>query len=300
MTILTIIVTYNAMKWIDRCIGSLQQSTIPTDIFIVDNGSTDGTIDYIQHHFPEVRLSVQKQNLGFGQANNIGLRLAISEQYDYVLLLNQDAWIASDMLQQLLDAADGQSLLSPVHLNGQGTALDRNFQRNAVERGGYRYLLQKDAMLRTPTGIHPTDEINAACWFLPVSVVQKIGGFNPLFFHYHEDNNYLYRLHYHNYNIAFITGTHVWHDREQRPKKKISQQHIYQNLVLIASDIRYMPIRIFFRRLRYFAGLMHTMLRERDFRILPLYMHALASYYKQSRAIRMSRAKERLLQPNWL
>lgn len=143
MTILTIIVTYNAMKWIDRCIGSLQQSTIPTDIFIVDNGSTDGTIDYIRHHFPEVRLSVQKQNLGFGQANNIGLRLAISEQYDYVLLLNQDAWIASDMLQQLLDAADGQSLLSPVHLNGQGTALDRNFQRNAVERGGIAICYKK-------------------------------------------------------------------------------------------------------------------------------------------------------------
>ena len=50
--ILTIVVTYNAMKWLDRCLGSLIQSEVPTDIMIIDNGSVDGTCEYISRNHP--------------------------------------------------------------------------------------------------------------------------------------------------------------------------------------------------------------------------------------------------------
>ena len=53
MKTLVIIVTYNAMKWIDRCLGSVQSSLVGTDTFVVDNGSTDGTQEYINEHYPK-------------------------------------------------------------------------------------------------------------------------------------------------------------------------------------------------------------------------------------------------------
>ena len=66
--IFTIIVTYNAMKWLDRCLNSLRASSIPTTVVVIDNGSTDNTIASIQTHFPEVVLFPQDKNFGLSKA----------------------------------------------------------------------------------------------------------------------------------------------------------------------------------------------------------------------------------------
>ena len=75
--LLVIIVTYNAMKWVDRCFDSLIDSTYPNDVFVVDNGSTDGTQDYIKSKYPNVIFVQSGENLGFGKANNLGFKYAI-------------------------------------------------------------------------------------------------------------------------------------------------------------------------------------------------------------------------------
>ncbi len=74
--ILVIIVTYNAMQWAERCFASLRKSTVKPDMLVVDNGSNDGTQEYIQQHFPEVIFHQSRDNLGFGKANNLGLHYA--------------------------------------------------------------------------------------------------------------------------------------------------------------------------------------------------------------------------------
>ena len=61
------------MTWIDRCVKSLFASSLENDIYIVDNGSNDGTKDYIKTNYPFVKLFESDENLGFGKANNIGL-----------------------------------------------------------------------------------------------------------------------------------------------------------------------------------------------------------------------------------
>ena len=77
MKIYTIVVTYNGEKWVDKCFGSLQQSNIPVHIVAIDNASTDGTIKKIKNDYPEVEIIINKKNIGFGQANNIGLQRAL-------------------------------------------------------------------------------------------------------------------------------------------------------------------------------------------------------------------------------
>ena len=96
--ILAIVVTYNGMEWIDRCLDSLLCSTLRPDVFVVDNGSTDGTQEYVHSHFPEVFFRQNETNLGFGRANNIGLRFAIEGGYSHVYLMNQDAWVEPDTI----------------------------------------------------------------------------------------------------------------------------------------------------------------------------------------------------------
>ena len=95
-----IIVTWNGMKWIDKCLSSIRQSCLPVTVFLVDNNSTDGTQSYISKNYSEVKLTLSNKNLGFGQANNIAIQQAFEDGFDYYFLLNQDAYIKPDTIEK--------------------------------------------------------------------------------------------------------------------------------------------------------------------------------------------------------
>jgi GT2 family glycosyltransferase len=286
--IYVILVTYNAMQWVDRCLGSLRLSSIPLTPVVIDNGSQDETVAYIRAHFPEAILLEQKQNLGFGQGNNVGIRYALQHDATHVLLLNQDAWIEADMVEKLLAYDDHNSLLSPIHLTGEGDAVDKNFRQNAIRRSVeyQRYLADQAAGTSSK---YATREINAACWFIPREVLEEIGGFNPLFFHYAEDNDYLQRLHYHGKGVYFISGTHCFHDRAHVPAKKPTEQSIYQQLILRAVDINYTPFVCALHRLRYGMAVWHTALAEHRLHDIVLYYRARHRFCRQTKAVRENR-----------
>lgn len=299
VNIYVIIVTYNAMQWIDRCLGSLRQSSIPLTPIIIDNGSKDETVAYIRAHFPEAVLLVQEKNLGFGQGNNVGIRYALAHEATHVLLLNQDAWIDPEMIERLLQQDDHKSLLSPVHLTGEGDAIDANFRKNAIGRSEeyQRYIEDQKAGI---TSKYATKEINAACWFLPREVLEEIGGFNPLFFHYAEDNDYLQRLHYHGKGVYFVSGTHCYHDRAHVPAKKPTEQLMYQQLILRAVDINYTPFVCTLHTLRYGLAVWHTALAEHRLHDIALYYQAKHRFCKQTKAIRENRQIIQTKGAHWL
>lgn len=251
MKVFTIIVTYNAMKWIDKCLTCLRNSSVQTVPIVIDNCSTDGTSDYIPKHYPDVIWLPQTRNLGFGQGNNIGIRYALENGADYVLLLNQDAYLYADALKLMIDKSDGHSLLSPVHLNGDGTRLDRMF----------RYLIKEadpsiiDDIL---TGhklaeVYTIGRVSAACWLLPTATVRDIGGFNKLFFHYSEDENYLNRLQYHGIATHLITEARMCHDRNDHGNVTIfNARRLHRDILVTACNInltRGQRIKNYLRRL---------------------------------------------------
>lgn len=212
MKVLVIIVSYNFERWIDRCLGSLQQSEHPVDIVVIDNASQDHTVQRIKEHYPYIRLIESKNNLGFGKANNIGMQIALEEGYEAVFLMNQDAWIAKDaigILSQLCQEQPSYGILSPVHLTGNGDKPDP----------GFGIYAQMESLTQLPNGknLLPLSFVNAAFWMIPVSVLKKVGGFCPLFYHYGEDKDYVNRLHYHGYRIGYSPLAFGCHDREYRP-----------------------------------------------------------------------------------
>ena len=132
-SVLTVVVTFNAGPYIVHCLESLRASSVETQVIHVDNGSTDGTTELIQSRFPDMELIQSTKNMGFGKANNIGVRNALAEGFDYTFLLNQDAWIQNDTLSKLISFHKGHpqyGILSPLHLNEKGTAIDPKFSRN--------------------------------------------------------------------------------------------------------------------------------------------------------------------------
>ena len=212
--VLVIIVTYNGMKWLDKCLSSVRDSSMPADIYVVDNGSTDGSAEFIRSAFPEARLHVAEKNLGFGAANNMGFRYAIREGYDYVYLLNQDAWLGRDTLSQLTDASEAHpeyGILSPLQVNAAATALDRNFSRFYPQS-----LPEFPSAAPMPDGVCEVKFAMAAHWLMTRRCLLTTGLFSPTFFHYGEDSNYVDRLHYHRLKIGVVPQATAVHDREFR------------------------------------------------------------------------------------
>lgn len=206
--IVVVIVTYNGLRWLNQCLGSLRQSVIPIQAVVIDNLSTDATVDYIQNNFPEVYLIKNSWNAGFGQANNIGIKYALKQDADYVFLLNQDAWIEPDTLELLVDAHKKNhdlGILSPVHLNGAGNELDGNFSK-------YLNVLNKSTLQQKGEMVI-AGFVNAAAWLLPRETIEKVGGFDSLFVHYGEDRDYCQRVRYHGLSIGVVTSSIIYHDR---------------------------------------------------------------------------------------
>lgn len=233
-----IIVTYNSMKWMEKCLESLRASQYLLHIVVVDNCSKDDTINFLSKQ-NDVHLIQNTQNKGFGQANNQGIKYALEQGADYCFLLNQDAYIHSDTVEKLIETHlryPSAGILAPVHLNGNGTGLDP-YYRNFVLPTSDAFLT--DACIGDVKRYYDVDLVPAAGWFLPKSTLDKIGGFDPLFFHYGEDDNYMQRLRYHHLPIVMDRQAFIRHDREStvgNAKAYLNKKN-RRDLLILASDI---------------------------------------------------------------
>ncbi|KUJ51517.1 glycosyltransferase family 2 protein [Chryseobacterium sp. JAH] len=219
-----IIVTYNAMKWAEKCFTSLRQSSILLKCIVVDNGSTDGTQEYIRKNFSEVELIISEDNLGFGKANNIGIARAYQQGADFFYLMNQDAWLFPDSIKKLLEIygkyenRDEIGIISPMHLDGSEKHLDI-FLDKYIAINFEKTRLISDLYLQTQKPYYEISFINAAHWLLPKSTIETVGGFNPYFFHYGEDTEYVNRMKFHQKKILLVPGSKVVHDGKQNLAK---------------------------------------------------------------------------------
>jgi GT2 family glycosyltransferase len=255
-TIYTIIVTYNGEKWIHLCLDSLRASSLKTKVIVVDNGSKDGTCDIIEAEYPEVQLIKSKINLGFGQGNNKGIEQAIQKQPDYLFLLNQDAWVQVETLQQLINIAEDRQdigILSPIHLDGKGEKLDEKFSFYVSPPKCHDFI--SDLTLKKPLKeVYLTTFVNAAAWLIPISTLKMVGGFDPIFFHYGEDDNYVQRLRFHEFKIGIVPKASIFHDREIRPKTYLETNFFlsYKRAVILKfADINFTNWRSEFLKEKY-------------------------------------------------
>ena len=209
--ILVVIVTFNARKWVKKCLKSVEKSSLPADVLLVDNGSTDDTLALVRKEFPLTRIIETGENLGFGAANNRGLRIAHDECYDFAYLLNQDAWLEKDTLEKLVAAHKPEwGILSPMQLDARGRR-DKRFDKKCgkyidAALGGYH---NDKLVVEVPF-------VMAAHWLVSRRAIGTVGGFSPAFRQYGEDDNWIDRLHYHGLHCGVVPAASAVHDRGGR------------------------------------------------------------------------------------
>lgn len=220
VNICVVIVTYNGMKWINKCLRDVLSSNINISIILVDNCSTDETVNFVKGHYPGIDLIATNENVGFGRANNIGIRKAIKNNADYVFLLNQDGYVEKDTISKLVSFHIDHpeyGVLSPQQKNGNGTGLDEKF-KNIVLRN-----CVTDTFLESGKTIHDVSFVMAAFWLISADCLMKVGIFDPIFFHYGEDGDYLSRVRFHGFKIGLVMDSVAYHDRQERVVPEMQQ-----------------------------------------------------------------------------
>lgn len=220
LNIYVVIVTYNGMKWINKCLQDVLRSDLKISIILVDNCSTDETVKFVGNNYPDIELIQTNENLGFGRANNIGIKEAIKNNADYVFLLNQDGYVEKDTISKLITFHINHpeyGVLSPQQKNGNGTELDKKF-KNIVLRQCVNNTFQESG--RT---VHDVSFVMAAFWLVSANCLMKVGLFDPIFFHYGEDGDYLSRVRFHGFKIGVVMDSVAYHDRQERVVPEMQQ-----------------------------------------------------------------------------
>ena len=230
MRILVIVVTYNGMRWLERCLNSLLQSSLVPDVFILDNNSKDGTADFIEEHFPQMHMARCDYNSGFAGGNNMGFRYALEKGYDYVYLMNQDAWVFPDTLRKLVDIQMKHPdfvALSPMQKQADGVSFNKAFGRDVVPY---------DIPVEGEPSLKEVQYVMAAHWLLSRRCLERIGQFASIFPIFGNDDNYCQRIHYHGLKMGIVTSVDAIHDHVYRSDRPI-EQVVYQNYYM-ASLVR--------------------------------------------------------------
>lgn len=235
--VLVIVVTYNGMQWLQRCLDSV---VADADLYVFDNASTDGSADFVETHCPQALLVRSSTNLGFSKPNNLGMQYALEKGYEYVYLLNQDAWLEPGALHKLVDVADRHpeyGLLSPLQMTEGYKKLDPQFEK--VLRGSAP---QDDNFV--------IKRVMAAHWLVPVSSIRRVGVFNEeLFPHWGQDDDWCRRLIASGLQIAVVPEARAVHDRAYRKEsveKRVKRDYYTGSLLRLVNPLVPFPVQMAF------------------------------------------------------
>ena len=190
-----VIPNWNGRKMIGPCIESLLSQSLSCDVVVVDNGSHDESVEFIEKNFSQVHLIKNPKNLGFAGGMNAGINYCLSKHYQYIGSLNNDAVVDKDWLKYLLDSikknetcgsATGLILTTDkTHIDNTGDFYNVWGQTVARQRG----VIAKDA---APDSEFVFGAAAGSCLY-SAKMLRQVGGFDEMFFAYLEDTDLNFR-----------------------------------------------------------------------------------------------------------
>ena len=235
-----VVVTYDALPWIENCLDSL--AGIAT--VVVDNGSSDGTVDFVRKRYPAVQL-VESENRGLGAGWNTGIRETAGA---YVLLLNADAWMTPGSLDRLVDFADsrpGAAVVGPRLRNPDGT-LQRSVRGYpSVWRLATEYLFLRKLAPRSSAlngfyaGGFDHDELRSvevvmgACMLLRRQAIDEVGECDEDYFLFSEETDWCFRFHEAGWDVVFFPGAECVHVRGASHSGRLYRENLRGHLLFL-------------------------------------------------------------------
>jgi N-acetylglucosaminyl-diphospho-decaprenol L-rhamnosyltransferase len=228
-----IIVNWNTQKLLAQCLDSVYTTVhnLNFEVFVVDNGSQDGSVAMVRRRFPQVRLIENDQNVGFARANNQALTVS---QGNYSLLLNSDTIVLPHALEKMVQFADAHSeagIIGCKLLNSDGSlqkswasfptfwseVLGRNFRvRRQVEEERLAY---------------EVDWVGGACLLVRPAAINEVGLLDESFLMYSEETDWCFRMKRQGWKVYYLTSAEIIHLGGGSASRTSAAQlvHLYEN-----------------------------------------------------------------------
>jgi N-acetylglucosaminyl-diphospho-decaprenol L-rhamnosyltransferase len=213
-----IVVSWNTRGYLGACLQSVYDSIPQPEVIVVDNGSSDDSVESVSAQFPAAQLIVNRENVGFARANNQAFELCTGK---YILLLNSDAILAPgtvDVLMRVLEENSNTAAVGPMILNADstfqagGTDFPNLVSETLLALGMARWLRRgyyPGYPPEEPGGL--VDWVGGACLLLRRSVIEQIGGLDTNYFMYTEETDWCFRAHAAGWQVRYDPSPHIIH-----------------------------------------------------------------------------------------
>ena len=201
-------------------LASLEQSTYDNyRVIVLDNSSTDGSVEAIYSAFPSVQFIQLEKNLGYAGNNNVGIKAAVAQGADWVFVLNEDTIIANDCLTRLIEAGKSNPKIGIV-----GPMVYHNNEPNVIQSAGgmlSRYwqswhIAQNEQDQGQVSQTHFVDWISGCAILVRRETIDQIGGLDERFFYYWEETEWCVRARKYGWLILHVPLAKLWHKGVQR------------------------------------------------------------------------------------
>lgn len=232
VTVSIILVNYNGAQVVIDCLRSIRDTlqTVPYEVIVVDNASTDESVNGIETTFPEVQLIRQNQNRGFGAGNNLGASIAKGK---YLFLLNTDTLLICDVLPHLVELMEQNpsiGIVGPQLLNPD-KSLQISTARSIGIWGEYQTLKQqldyqkrdRERIAQEFMAMHEADIIIGAALFIRKSLFEELAGFDETFFMYFEESDLCERARSKGWRIIYTPSVSLIHIGGYSVKKTVDR-----------------------------------------------------------------------------
>ena len=234
-----VIVSYNVCQLLDECLQSVRKALegIEGEIFVVDNNSTDGTVQQLQPRFADVHFITNQENVGFSRANNQAIR---QSQAEYVLLLNPDTVVYDATIRNCLDFMDSHPEAGGAGvrmLNREGAPAPES--RRAVPTPWVSFLKMLGFTKRYYMSHLPWDEpcrievVSGAFCLLRRKALDQVGLLDETFFMYGEDIDLSYRLLKGGWQNWYLPYDIIHYKGESTQKSSFRYVHTFYQAMLI-------------------------------------------------------------------
>jgi len=211
-----VILNWNGKKDTLECLNSLKKIDYKNyKIIVIDNGSKNDSVKEIKKEFPYAYILKNKTNLGFAEGSNIGIRYALKNNADYVLLLNNDTKVDGKFLPEMISLAESDEKIGIVCPKVYFYSKPKFLQY-----AGLRFNFNKGESLLLGYGekdggqfdkIREADFCGGTCMLVKKEVFERIGLLDKDYFAYFEDNDFGFKARKAGYKIIFCPKARIWH-----------------------------------------------------------------------------------------
>lgn len=238
--VIAVILHWNRYQETKDCLETMMDVTYSRfHILVVDNGSTDDSVQRLSSEFPKVEFVLNGANFGFSKGNNMGIRSALELGADYVLVINNDTLVAPNFLEPMMAAAQADSKAGALSCSIYTYTLpgpERTRQifyvggkMSSLRGKGSRY--RRDQIDDLPND-RPAERVSCfsgCCILIKRQVLEKLGLFDEDFFFGVEDHDYSWRLNKAGYHILYVPQSIIWHKKSS--SRSYSAGELYNGIV---------------------------------------------------------------------